>query len=396
MIFHVDGDAFFASCEIAKNPALRGKPVVTGKERGIVSSASYEAKRLGISRAIPLSQVRLICPDAIILSSDYETYQMYSKRMYAIARRYSPLVEEYGIDECFGTILSEEAARQMQADLERELNITFSVGLGPTKVLAKLGSKWQKPNGFTVVTLENAPSFLAKTPLLRVWGIGSNTALYLEKQGMRTALDFAKKPEYWVRESLAKPLVELWQELNGVSVMPLATGPGDAPHSIQVTRTFTPPRSEEVYLRSQLSKHIEAACGKARRQHLAACEISFFLKTQSFEYLHIHLKLARPTNAPQDILPPVLEAFPKIFRKGRRYRATGITLFGLQDAREVQLDLFHTEAKHNRLTELYKKVDELTLRYGKGLVYLGSSAMTNAPERNARRRLPLPYLGEVS
>jgi DNA polymerase-4/DNA polymerase V len=103
-IVHIDGDSFFASCEIAKNPQLRGKPVITGKERGIVSSMSYEAKRLGVTRAMKLSDIKKICPDAIILPSDYETYSLYSKRMYEIVRRYTPDIEEYSIDECFANL----------------------------------------------------------------------------------------------------------------------------------------------------------------------------------------------------------------------------------------------------------------------------------------------------
>lgn len=103
-ILHIDGDSFFASCEVAKNPALRGKPVVTGKERGIASSMTYEAKARGVSRAMSLRDILKICPDAIILPSDYETYSLYSKRMYEIVRRYTPEIEEYSIDECFADL----------------------------------------------------------------------------------------------------------------------------------------------------------------------------------------------------------------------------------------------------------------------------------------------------
>ena len=98
-ILHVDGDSFFAACEVAKNPRLRGKPVVTGKERGIVSACTYEAKRRGIKRAMRLDEVRKICPDAVILPSDYETYSLFSQRMYDIVRRYTPTIEEYSCTE---------------------------------------------------------------------------------------------------------------------------------------------------------------------------------------------------------------------------------------------------------------------------------------------------------
>src|SRR3989344_3897158 len=129
-IVHVDGDAFFASCEQALDPRLRGKPVVTGKERGIAASLSYEAKARGVTRAMPLYQIRKLCPDVILLPSDYETYSLLSKRMYDIVRRYTSDVEEYGIDECFADITGlrrpfrmsyTEIVRKLQEDLYREL-----------------------------------------------------------------------------------------------------------------------------------------------------------------------------------------------------------------------------------------------------------------------------------
>jgi DNA polymerase-4/DNA polymerase V len=103
-ILHIDGDSFFAACEVAKNPSLRGKPVITGKERGIVSAATYEAKARGVKRGVPLHEALKACPDAIILPSDYETYSLFSNRMYEIVRRYTPAVEEYSIDECFADL----------------------------------------------------------------------------------------------------------------------------------------------------------------------------------------------------------------------------------------------------------------------------------------------------
>ncbi|MGH7141204.1 MAG: DNA polymerase Y family protein, partial [Minisyncoccia bacterium] len=151
-ILHIDGDAFFASCEVAKNPKLRGKSVITGKERGIVSAATYEAKALGVTRGMRLSDVRRICPDAVILPSDYETYSIFSARMYSIVRRYTPAVEEYSIDECFADLTGmrrslhmsyPQIAERIKEELDRELGMTFSIGLSATKVLAKVGSKWK-------------------------------------------------------------------------------------------------------------------------------------------------------------------------------------------------------------------------------------------------------------
>src|SRR5215471_3252688 len=149
-ILHIDGDAFFASCEQSRAPELRGKPVVTGKERGIAASMSYEAKAKGVTRGMRLYEVKKLCPDAVILPSDYETYSLLSQRMFAIVRRYTPDVEEYSIDECFADLTGlrrplrmsyQDMALRIKKDLDTELGFTFSVGLAPNKVVAKIGGR---------------------------------------------------------------------------------------------------------------------------------------------------------------------------------------------------------------------------------------------------------------
>src|SRR5215831_11278028 len=146
-IVHIDGDAFFAACEQSRRPKLQGRPVVTGKERGIASSMSYEAKARGVTRGMPLHDIRRLCPDCIIMPSDYETYSLFSVRMFDIVRRYTGDVEEYSIDECFADLTGlrrplrmsyRQMVERIKSDLDTELGMTFSVGLAPTKVLAKV------------------------------------------------------------------------------------------------------------------------------------------------------------------------------------------------------------------------------------------------------------------
>jgi DNA polymerase IV len=181
-ILHIDGDSFFASCEVAKDPSLRGKVVITGKERGIVSACTYEGKALGIKRGMRLFEVKKICPDAIILPSDYETYSLFSERMYGIVRRYTPTVEEYSIDECFADLTGlrrslhmsyPQMAERIKHDLDSELGMTFSLGVSATKTLAKIGSKWKKPSGLTLIPLRDAQVFLSK---LKVGSVSPNSA----------------------------------------------------------------------------------------------------------------------------------------------------------------------------------------------------------------------------
>ena len=155
-IVHFDGDAFFASVEQAVHPEWKGRPLVTGQERGIIACASYEAKALGIQRGVALHEARRMCPTLLVVPSDYETYSLYSKRMFDIARRYTPLVEEHSIDEGFADLTGlrrvfhcsyEEIARRFQAAVRAELDIGVSVGLSLSKSLAKLCSKFCRSTG---------------------------------------------------------------------------------------------------------------------------------------------------------------------------------------------------------------------------------------------------------
>jgi DNA polymerase-4 len=422
-IVHIDGDSFFAAVEVAKNPRLKGKPVITGKERGIVSACTYEAKRMGVKRGVKLSDALKACPDAVVLPSDYETYSIFSERMYEIVRRYTPMVEEYSIDECFADLTGmrrvnrmnyRDMAHSIKQELFVELGITFSVGLSCTKVLAKIGSKWRKPDGLTTIPLNDAHLFLKKTPIANIWGIGANTGAFLNKHGVYTAHDFVQKDEVWVKNTVSKPYYEIWHELNGTVMYELATEKRESYQSIQKTKTFTPPSQSEAFIFSQLSKNIENACIKARRWSLASPHVFFFLKTQDFKYHGFEIKLPYATNVPQDILREVAKFFPQVFKKGETYRASGITLAKLTNEAGGQLDLFGKVKESEAKRVVFESVDEVSARYGKHAVFLGSSfdAMKfgahlgergDLPERTrqlfkgetSRRRLAIPMLGEV-
>lgn len=423
-ILHVDGDSFFAACEIARNPKLKGKPVITGKERGIVSACTYDLKARGVQRGMRLSDVKKIAPDAIVLPSDYETYSLFSERMYEIVRRYTPVVEEYSIDECFADLTGmrrvnrmnyRDMAHSIKQELQVELGISFSVGLSATKVLAKIGSKWKKPDGFTSIPLKDAPAYLRKTSLEKIWGIGPNTAAYLNGLGVRTSYEFAQKDEDWVRAHVAKPYWEIWKELRGEVVYDLNTEKKSEYQTISKTKTFTPPSRDSQFIYSQLSKNVENACIKARRWNLASPEVFFFLKTQDFKYHGFEVKLPHPTNVPHDILREIAKYFPQVFDRTKEYRATGITLTKLRGADPIQLDLFGKVEASQGLKLVFESVDAISERYGKHAVFLGSSFTAmhfgahlgergDTPERTrqlfkgetVRRRLAIPMLGEVT
>ncbi|MDA8105374.1 MAG: DNA polymerase IV [Nitrospiraceae bacterium] len=419
-ILHLDADAFFASCEQAVHPELRGRPVITGKERGIVAAASYEAKAKGITRGVSLYDVKKICPDAVIVPSDYETYSLFSVRMFEILRRFSPDVEEYSIDEAFVDLTGLRRsfhgpygmiAKKMQETVGTELGITVSVGVSLSKVLAKIGSKHNKPHGLTLIPGRDIHLYIEKLPVEKVWGIGPNTAAFLRKFGITTALQLAKKDEQFIQKHLSKPYQEIWHELNGRSVYPVVTESKSSYQSISKTKTFTPPSDDETFVFAQLSKNLENACIKARRYRLSATRLILFLRTQEFRDAGLELKLSRPTAYPIDLFKPLREGFEQIYHAGNRYRQTGVVLTGLVPDTTVQYTLFDDTAKIEKFSKIYSAVDKVSEKFGKYAVHHASSLPTklqtqhegergDAPQRkgelfkgeNKRQRLGLPVL----
>jgi DNA polymerase-4 len=394
-ILHVDADAFFASCEQANNPSLRNKPVVTGKERGIVAAASYEAKAKGIKRGMILSEVKRLCPDAVILPSDYETYSLFSIRMFEILRRFSPDVEEYSIDEAFVDLTGlrrlyrlsyEGIGRKIQEIINKELGITVSIGISLSKVLAKIGSKHKKPNGLTIISGRDIHLYLKNLPVSDVWGIGPNTTAYLKKFGIITALDFAQRDESFIKKHLSKPFVEIWHELNGRSIYPVIRDTKSIYYSISKTKTFTPPSKDKSFVYSQLSKNLENSCIKARRYGLASKKIIILLRTQDFKNSAVELKLNTPTSYPAEIFPVLKKGFEILFKKDTLYRQTGVVLLELIPENSIQHSLFDNIVKIEKLTRLYNTLDILSNKFGKHIVIHGSSLKANISEQHKGQR----------
>jgi len=381
-IIHIDGDAFFTSCEEAIHPELRGKPIITGGERGIVACASYPAKRLGIKRGVPLHEARALCPELVILPSDYETYSLFSRRMFNIIRRFTPQVEEYSIDEAFADITGmrrvhhasyDTITLRIKSEIQRELGITVSAGLSLTKVLAKVASKHNKPDGFTAIPGRLIARYLKYLPVEKIWGIGHATASYLEKMKVSTALEFARLPERIIKERFTKPGVETWRELRGESVYPVSPEEKSTYASISKTKTFSPPTSDREYLFAHLLRNLESACIKARRYALAPRKIIPFLKKNNFDTAGCEAKLTRPSVYPLELSPLLQELFDQLYEEKEIYRSTGIVLIDLVPDAPIQYSLFEDPLKAEKIRQLYEAADILSGKYGKHTLHLGGS-----------------------
>ena len=381
-ILHIDGDAFFTSCEEVLHPELKGKPIITGAERGIVACASYAAKKIGIKRGVNLRDAKIICPGLVVLPSDYETYSLFSRRMFMIMRRFTPQVEEYSIDEAFADITGlrrplrssyENIARKIKTEIQREIGFTISVGLSLTKVLAKVGSKYQKPDGLTIIPGRSIAYFLKDLPVDKIWGIGPATTAHLNKMGIKTALEFARMPEQSIKKSFTKPTMEIWQELRGQSLCPVISEEKSTYASISKTKTFAPSTSDADYLFAQLLRNLESACIKARRHKLAPRRIALFLKTINFLYSGCEVRLNRPSAYPMDLSDLIRTSFDSLYRKDILYRATGVVLMEMCSDLPVQYSLFDDAVRVDKVMSLYEAMDEISHRFGKHALHLGGS-----------------------
>ncbi len=273
-ILHVDMDAFFAAIEQRDHPEWRGKPVVVGGDphaRGVVSTASYEARTFGIHSAMPLREAFRRCPHAIFTPVDGPRYQAVSHAIFAIFNRYTPLVEGLSCDEAFLDVTGsrtlfgdgETIARRIRADIVRELRLTASVGVAPNKFLAKIASELQKPDGLTVMPADPAAiaERLAPMPATRIFGIGRQTAEALSRAGIHSIGDIRKSPPH--------TLVRLLGETGAAHLRALAHGIDDRPvepdreeKSISREHTFAEDASDPAVVRARL---LELAADVARR-----------------------------------------------------------------------------------------------------------------------------------
>lgn len=398
-IIHIDCDAFFTSVEQALHPELKGRPVVTGKERGIVACASYEAKALGVKRPMRLWEAKKILPQLICLPSDYETYSLYSKRMFSIIREFTPDVEEYSIDEAFADLSGlrriyrtgyPEIALKIKQRIEAELGLTVSVGVSASKTLAKIGSKQQKPNGFTVIRANELQLFLPQVSLERVCGFGPNTIALLMKHGIRNVWDYVSRTELWAKQLLGKIGAELWHELRGEAVYPIVTEEKSQFASISKTKTFTPPSHDKDFVRAQLIRNTESAFIKLRRYKLRAKWLCIFLRDQEFKSWGTEAQLDRSICSTMEIVPIVNQLFDKIFRPNVLCRLTGIVLSKIETDKTVQYSLFDNVPKLQSYLAINRVIDEVNELYGKHKLHLGTSLWLAKHKQHLSQRGDLP------
>ncbi len=412
VLLHIDGDAFFASCEQATNPELRGKPIVIGYERGAATAYSYEAKKLGVVRGTKIKDIEKEYPEAILVSSDYKKYSLYSTRFKSIVSEFTQKIEKTSIDECYVDItgLDKELGVsyldiivQIQEKLQHALGITFSIGVGPTKTLAKIGSGMNKPHGITILSERYIKDKVWTLPIGYVPGIGYKTVPKMHAYGIFTIGDYVKKGESWVHDILSKPYQEKHKELQGYEVRGLEIE-NKTPKSISKIHAFKEPTSDQVFLLAELSRHCETITHKLRRLNKGATRISCGVKSFDEVYTSQEVRFPSPVDDPQTFFKALVDLLPTIMQDGKKYRATQVVISGVQEL-SCQHSLFIDDQKKDIDNKrLLKVIDNLDQKYGTGIITRASSGgntrdnvMKNSNpliyNNTGRKVLPLIYLG---
>ena len=452
-ILHVDGDNFFVACEVARFPHLKGRPVIVGEERGIASAMSYEAKKLGVHRGMPVFEIRKQFPQVIILPSHFELYEQYALKLYQVLCKYSDTVERYSIDECFALIDEADILNKqnlletIKRDAEMCLGITLSFGLADTKTLAKIGSKYNKPSGCTPISEQDRIRFLKETEVGKVWGIGRAISASLTSYNIKTAYDFISLDSAFIKKNFGEGTLATWHELRGERYLEVS-GYGESNHipkSLQSTRSFgksfdihsrqladgslQAPRERSFFL-SELSNHAESLCARLRSHGLVTNKLSFFLKknTLTDKYISREIEIGFYTNNASDLCKVINMACEQIFNEidngshaqnstrgstqnptqnfGFKIKATGISIYQLKPLEAIQDDLFAVQSTQSSKGQYTDVIDSLKKRLGADSIYLCSSLESKKrrdqifEQRNLKNKfiygLPLPYMGEVS
>ncbi len=374
-IGHLDMDAFYAAVEQLDNPAYRGRPVIVGGlgPRGVVSTASYEARAFGVGSAMPITRARKLCPHAVFLPPRFPRYREISHRVLAIIHDYTPIVEAVSLDEAFFDLTgservvgpAEEIAREIKTRVREETGLTCSVGLGPNRFLAKIASELEKPDGFVVIPPDRVQEIIDPLPVEKIFGVGKVTARRLRGLGIRTVKD--------LREA---PLDLLVREFGryGRSLYQLSRGEDDTPVRPQreaksLSREVTFP--QDVYNQEEMELIVRRlareVAGQLRREGLLGRTVRVKVRFPDFRTITRQARMEVPTDSTYLIEESAVALLRRrVELHGEGVRLLGVGVGNLTEAGARQLPLFGGRAE-----ALDRTIDRLQEKFGEDLVRRG-------------------------
>jgi DNA polymerase IV len=385
-ILHVDMDAFFASVEVRRRPELRGKPVVVGGDgpRGVVSSASYEARAFGVRSAMPGSQARRLCPRAVFLPPDMAAYAAASREVMHLFGDITPLVEPLSVDEAFldvagaQRLLGRPAAigQQIRARVAAELDLTCSVGVAATKFLAKLASTRAKPNGMLVVPAATVLDFLHPLPVEALWGVGERTAETLRRHGLRLVGDVAQAPIGMLRQALGEAAARHLHELAWARD-PRRVSLERVEKSVSAETTFDTDVNDEDLIRRTMLGLATRVGARLRHGNQAGRTVAIKVRMADFRTLSRSRTLPAATDVAREIFDVAWALFQAL-QPGDRIRLVGVRVEGLSAGVEAPRQLELGGRSHGwRDAEL--AADAAAARFGSSVV--GPASLLRPPVR---------------
>lgn len=374
-ILHVDMDAFYASVEITKDPSLAGKPVIVGGQggRGVVTSASYEARAYGVTSAMPMIRARRLCPHAIFLPNDFAAYSDFSERIRAVFLSFTPLVEPLSLDEAFLDVAGSVKLFGPPVDIARRiktaigaLGLTCTVGVAPNKFLAKLASTMAKPDGLMVVAAQRVEEFLHPLPVTALWGVGEATAEQLRRLGLRTVGDLAAVSKRTLERAIG--------DAAGAHLHDLAHGidervvvPNEAARSVGSEETFTSDLDSTEEILREILRLSDRTAGRLRAKALCGRTVTLKVRFSNFSTITRSKTLDAEVDGGAEIYAVAKSLYLRIDPDRPRIRLLGVAVTGLAPGPpRRQLDLLATARPG--WPEATQAIDSIRERFGRDAV----------------------------
>lgn len=376
-ILHADMDAFFVSVELLERPELVGRQVIVGGTggRGVVSSASYEARALGVHAAMPMSRALQLAPQATVIPGHMHKYRAASTRVMEIFRDFTPLVEPLSIDEAFLDITGAmklfgspaQIGELIRERIRAELGLPCSIGAASTKFVAKLASGKSKPNGLLVIPHDQTVPFLHALNIGAIWGVGATTERKLHSRGIHTVFELAHTPKPVLERLVGKAMADHLHELSwGRDPRPVVTERQEK--SVSHEQTFATDIGDHEELLLEVRAQADAVAARLRKVGLVAGTVAVKVRWSSFETITRQVRLERPSNTGLTLYRAAAELFDGLHPQGRPVRLIGVRADSLSAAGEATALTLWDEQHRDEWDAAEQAVDAATAKFGRGVL----------------------------
>jgi DNA polymerase-4 len=381
IIAHVDLDAFFASVEQRDNPEYRLRPVIVGAlpgKRGVVAACSYEARVFGIHSAMPIAQAYKRCPDAVYLRPGMGKYSAESKRIMAVLETITPALEKASIDEAYLDISGlekhsgspEQIGQTIRERIYKETGLTASVGIGPNRLIAKLGSEACKPDGLKVIPQDEVLDFLAPMPVRNLRGLGKQTHKIFDRMGIETVAELRNYPLQRLQKHLGlKAAASFKRQADGIASSVINTEQGRK--SISKETTFEADERDHDKLHDTLHRLAAQVASTARRNELAGKVVTLKVRYRGFDTFTRQRTLPEPTNDERVLLTTVWSLFNKGDLPDKPVRLIGLGISDWETVQAEQTDMFAAQDQKQADKKILDTIDSVAEKYGKPILQVG-------------------------